>query len=164
MSRNILLAFFTLWWFSAFSQNLDRISISSGSKATDEVNYVIGETFNFSISGNGSITLETGTMGSTSNTGGLPTIVSIDKVSALKNIPFYPNPATDAIYFTINDNARQSLHVHVFDLAGKLCLISAMANADIGKIDIQTLATGSYISIISNSEAEVLGSFTFIKQ
>lgn len=103
-------------------------------------------------------------MGSTSNTGGLPTIVSIDKVSALKNIPFYPNPATDAIYFTINDNAWQSLHVHVFDLAGKLCLVSAMANTDIGKIDIQLLATGSYISIISNSEAEVLGSFTFIKQ
>lgn len=164
MNRFILLAFIILTGIYANSQTLDRISISSGSKATDEVNYVIGETFNFSITGNGSITLETGTMGSTSNTGGLPTIVSIDEAGKLSNLPSYPNPATNAIYVAINDNTHQSLLVNVFDLTGKLCMVSEMANTGIVKIDIHSLAAGSYVSIISNSGAELLGSFPFIKQ
>ncbi len=32
------------------AQNLDRITISAGGSATDEVSYSIGETFNSSIS------------------------------------------------------------------------------------------------------------------
>ena len=92
--------------FSTFSQNLDRISISSGGKATEEVNFVIGETFNFLFASNGTITIETGTLSSTGNTGGFPNLVSIEQIASIRKIACYLNPATDAIYFALQDQKQ----------------------------------------------------------
>ncbi len=164
MNKIILISTLILFGFSAFTQNLDRISISSGGSATDEVNYVIGETFNFSLASDGNITVETGTLGSTENTGGPQNTVSIEQVAIIKKIACYPNPTTDAIYFAINDKNQGSLIVNVFDLSGKLLLSSKTENKDIMKLDLQSISQGSYISTVSNSKGEVLGSFQFIKQ
>ncbi len=164
MNKIFLISTLILFGFSAFSQNLDRISISSGGSATDVVNYVIGETFNFSMASGGYITVETGTLGSTENTGGLQNTVSIEQVAIIKKIACYPNPTTDAIYFAINDKNQNSLIVNVFDLTGKLLLSSKTENMDIMKLDLQSISQGSYISTVSNSKGEVLGSFQFIKQ
>ncbi len=150
--------------FSTFSQNLDRISISSGGKATEEVNFVIGETFNFLFASNGTITIETGTLSSTGNTGGFPNLVSIEQIASIRKIACYPNPATDAIYFALQDQKQGLLIDNVYDLTGKLLLSVKTENADIMKLDLQILAPGSYVAVVSDSEAEILGSFQFIKQ
>jgi len=112
----------------------------------------------------GNITVETGTLGSTENTGGLQNTVSIEQVAIIKKIACYPNPATDAIYFAINDKNQNSLIVNIFDLTGKLLMTSQTENMDIMKLDLQSISQGSYISTVSNSKGEVLGSFKFIKQ
>ncbi len=164
MNKIILISTLILFGFSAFSQNLDRISISSGGSATDVVNYVIGETFNFSMASGGNITVETGTLGSTENSGGLQNTVSIEQVAVIKKIACYPNPTTDAIYFAINDKNQNALIVNVFDLSGKLLLSSKTENMCIMKLDLQSITQGSYIAAVSNSKGEVLGSFQFIKQ
>jgi hypothetical protein len=164
MNKIILISTLILFGFSDFSQNLDRISISSGGSATDVVNYVIGETFNFSMASGGNITVETGTLGSTENSGGLQNTVSIEQVAVIKKIACYPNPTTDAIYFAINDKNQNALIVNVFDLSGKLLLSSKTENMCIMKLDLQSITQGSYIAAVSNSKGEVLGSFQFIKQ
>ena len=64
ISSVILLAVFGLQ-----AQNLDRITISAGGSSTDEVSYSIGETFNFALA-DGDIVIETGSQGSTGDTGG----------------------------------------------------------------------------------------------
>ena len=157
-----LIAFLCAWKLDA--QNLDRISISTGGNATNEVNFVIGETFNFSLAKNGTVTVESGTLTSTENTGGLQNTVSVEKVAEIKKIACYPNPATDAIYFAINDKKQSSLIVNVFDLSGKLLLSEKTQNLDIMKLDLQSITKGNYISTLSNSKGVVLGSFQFIKQ
>jgi hypothetical protein len=164
MRKIVLFAILMSTAGSLFAQTLDRISISSGGNADNNVNYVIGENFNFAISGNGNITLETGTMGSTSNTGGLPTIVSIQKMNEIKNIPCYPNPARNEIYFVLNNQLADQMTVCVFDVTGKLMMSIPIQKADLMKIDLQGLGQGSYIATVSNIKADVLGSFPFVKQ
>jgi len=164
MYKILIITILVLSGTSIFSQNLDRISISTGGNATNEVNFVIGETFNFAMADNATVTIETGTLGSSGNTGGLQNTVSIEKVAVIKKIACYPTPATDAIYFAINDKKQTSLIVNVFDLSGKLLLSEKTQNLDIMKLDLQSITTGNYISTLSNSKGEVLGSFQFIKQ
>ena len=164
MKKLILLSLLIFTGLCAFTQNLDRISISSGGKATDEVSFVIGETFSFSMAGNGNIIVEAGTMAGTENTGGLTGNVPISRVAEIKNIPCYPNPATDAIFFALNDKKQTSLIITVFDLTGKLILSLKTENTDIIKLDLQYITPGSYISTVLNQQAEVIGSFQFIKQ
>jgi len=157
-----LIAFLCVWKLDA--QNLDRIAISSGGMSTDVVNYVIGEVFNFTMASGGNITIETGTLGSTVNTGGLHNGTKIEEVAELKKVACYPNPAIDAIYFTINDKSQTSLFVNVFDITGKLLISETTQNMDIMKLDLQPVSQGTYIATISNSKNEVLGSFKFVKQ
>ena len=164
MYKIFIITILVLSGTSIFSQNLDRISISTGGNATNEVNFVIGETFNFAMADNATVTIETGTLGSSGNTGGLQNTVSIEKVAVIKKIACYPNPATDAIYFAINDKKHSSLIVNVFDLSGRLLLSSKTDNLDIMKLDIQSITKGNYIATVSNSQSVVLGSFQFIKQ
>jgi len=146
------------------AQNLDRISISSGGSATNEVNYVLGETFNFTMAQGGTVSIESGTLGSTENSGGLQNTVSVKRVSELKPLACYPNPATDAVYFTLNNRAHNMLVVNVFDTSGKLLVSEKSANADILKLNVQTLAQGTYFTTVSDANRTVLGSFQFIKQ
>lgn len=164
MRRQTLLVLFIFAGLTAFSQTLDRISISSGGKATDEVNYVIGETFSFSMADNGNIIVEAGTLAGTDNTGGLTHNIPIKQIADFKNIPCYPNPATDLICFTLNDKKQTLLIITVFDLTGKLVMSLNTENIDIMNLDLQGIAPGSYISTVQNQQAEVLGSFQFIKQ
>jgi len=161
---NLILLAAMLLTFTARAQNLDRISISSGGSATNEVNYVLGETFNFTMAQGGTVTIESGTLGSTENSGGLQNTVSVKRVSELKPLACYPNPATDAVYFTLNNRAHNVLVVNVFDTSGKLLVSEKSANADILKLDVQTLAQGTYFTSVSDANRTVLGSFQFIKK
>lgn len=70
MKKLLPLLLFSLFCTFSFAQNLDRISMSSGGDATDNVAYVIGEAFNFTIAG-GDIVIETGSLASENNTGGI---------------------------------------------------------------------------------------------
>jgi len=164
MKKILFISLFCLLVFKTFSQNLDRISISSGGMSTDQVNYVIGETFNFTMASGGNVTIETGTLGSTEETGGLQNTVKIEQVTEIKKTACYPNPATDAIYFTINEKSQTSLFVNVYDITGKLLISETTQNMDIMKLNLQSISQGSYFSTISNSKGEILGAFKFIKQ
>lgn len=164
MLRHTLLFIFIFAGMTAFSQTLDRISISSGGKATDEVNYVIGETFSFSLAVNGNIIVEAGTLAGTGNTGGLTHNIPIKQLSDIKNIPCYPNPASDVICFTLNDKQPTSLIVTVFDLTGKLVKFLNTENSEIMNLDLVGIAPGTYITTVLNQQSEVVGSFQFIKQ
>jgi len=149
---------------AAGAQNLDRISLSSGGASTNEVHYVLGETFNFTMAQGGTVTIESGTLGSTENSGGLQNTVSVRRVTELKPIACYPNPATDAVYFTLNNRSHNMLSVNVFDSSGKLLVSEKLANADILKLNVQTLAQGTYFTTVSDAHGAVLGSFQFIKK
>lgn len=164
MQRLTLLFLFLFAGMTAFPQTLDRISISSGGKATEEVNYVIGETFSFTMASNGNIIVEAGTMAGTENTGGLTANIPISRVADIRNIPCYPNPATDAIYFALNDKKQTSIIITVFDLTGKLVKFLNSENTEIMNLDLLGIAPGTYITTVMNQQAEVLGSFQFIKQ
>jgi hypothetical protein len=120
MKKIIFLSFLCLFALITFSQNLDRISISSGGSSTDEVNYVIGEIFNFSLADGATIILETGTLGSTDNSGGNNNFVKIDEVAKISKIACYPNPAKDVIYYAFPKNGITEFKVSVFDISGKM--------------------------------------------
>jgi len=158
----LIVLFFAI--LSTKAQNLDRIAISSGGMSTNEVNYVIGETFNFTMASKGNIVIETGTLASTINTGGDNNYLKIEQVTELTKVACYPNPATDAIYFTIGDKSQTDLFVNVFDITGKLLISETTKNMDIMKLNLQAISQGSYFSTISNSNGEVLGAFKFVKQ
>ena len=88
----------------ANAQNLDRMSLSSGGAAGDNVNYVLGETFNFTMAAGGSdgISLESGSLSSEENTGGdIPTI--LQNASELPSqIECYPNAVSDILTVDFN--------------------------------------------------------------
>lgn len=63
MIRKIIISsVFLLTMIGLQAQNLDRITISAGGNATDEVSYSIGETFNFALA-DGDIYFNTGNIG-----------------------------------------------------------------------------------------------------
>lgn len=148
---------------SLCAQNLDRITLSSGGATTDEVSYVIGETFNFAIAG-GDIILETGSQGSADDTGGDNNYTAIAQIAEAKQINCYPNPATSEISFSIKGVEDANLQVMIFDINGKLLQVSEIQRSTIITYDIKSFAAGSYILSVSNAEGEIYGVTKFVKQ
>ncbi len=148
---------------SLLAQDLDRITLSAGGDATDEVSYVIGETFNFALA-DGDITIETGSQGSTGNTGG--TATSIEQVQAKGEVTIscYPNPATDKLYFSVKGLTETEFTVLVLDISGKLLQKSQTKQDKIMQCQVQQLATGTYFLSLANEKGKVYGIKKFIKK
>ncbi len=148
---------------SLLAQDLDRITLSAGGDATDEVSYVIGETFNFALA-DGDIILETGSQGSTGNTGG--TATSIEQVQTKEEVTIscYPNPATENLYFSVKGLEEIEFTVLVLDINGKLWQKSQIQQDKIMQCQVQQLATGTYFLSLANAQGKVYGVKKFIKK
>lgn len=159
----LLLLFLTIWVFSN-AQNLDRISISSGGASTNDVSYVIGETFNFTMSDGADLTIETGSQGSEDDTGGDNNYTIIKEMAATHPLKCYPNPATDYIYIEPGMETNSLVILQVYDVNGKLLHQGKTTAGMQLKVDVQSLVPGIYfISLFSNTN-EILGSTKFNKQ
>jgi len=143
---------FLLFAAMANAQNLDRISMSSGGAAGDNVNYVLGETFNFTMATGGSngISLESGSLSSEENTGGdIPTILQ-EASEMPSQIECYPNPVSDIL--TIDFNCTEGVtSVAVFNALGQMVL-QAPANSEKAYLNVKALPTGSYFVSVMNGK------------
>ncbi len=136
----------------ANAQNLDRMSLSSGGAAGDNVNYVLGETFNFTmaIGGSDGISLESGSLSSEENTGGdIPTI--LQEASEMPSlIECYPNPVSDIL--TVDFNGTEGVTgVAVFNALGQVVLQTS-ANSTKAYLNVKSLPAGSYFVSVLNGK------------
>ena len=136
----------------ANAQNLDRISMSSGGAAGDNVNYVLGETFNFTMAtgGTAGLSLESGSLSSEQNTGGdIPTILQ-EASEMPSQIECYPNPVSDIL--TVDFNGTEGVTgVAVFNALGQMVL-QVPVNGDKAYLNVKTLPAGSYFVSVMNGK------------
>ena len=148
----VVVSFVGLLCPMASAQNLDRISMSSGGAAGDNVNYVLGETFNFTMATGGSdgISLESGSLSSEENTGGdIPTIL-LEASEMPSQIECYPNPVTDIL--TVDFNGTNGVTgVAVFNALGQI-VQQTPANGDKSYLNVKALPTGSYFVSVMNGK------------
>jgi hypothetical protein len=146
------------------AQNLDRISISSGGATTNEVSYVIGETFNFTMSDDADLTIETGTQGSEDDTGGDNNYTIIKEMAETHPLQCYPNPATDYIYIKTGIETNSQIFLQVYDINGKLIRREKTNTGELLKVNVQHLSPGTYFISLINNSYEIIGSIKFNKQ
>ncbi len=149
-SRILILVVLLLSVLAANAQNLDRMSLSSGGAAGDNVNYVLGETFNFTMAVGGNISLESGSLSSEENTGGdIPTILQ-EASEMPSSIDCYPNPVTDIL--TVDFNGIEGITgVALFNALGQMVL-QAPANGEKAYLNVKALPTGSYFVSVLNGK------------
>ncbi len=163
MKKIILFSFLILFGFSTFSQNLDRISLSSGGSSTDQVNYVLGETFNFTVADGANIVIETGTLGSTDNSGGDNNFTVVKEIAETKPLQCYPNPATDFINIVTNQSLSGKTIFTIYDISGKVIKMQSLENSEIQTMNVSNLSVGTYFISVSDNKLQFLGSLKFIK-
>jgi hypothetical protein len=87
--------------------------------------------------------------------------------SALENytgdyvFTLYPNPTEQ--FVTVESTKRDDMRVHLFDALGKSIQVSSVFQEKI-TIDLQTLAAGSYILMVTTQAGQPLHSYTVIKK
>lgn len=145
------------------AQNLDRISISSGGSATDEVNYVLGETFNFTMADGANVIIETGTLGSTDDTGGDNNFTVVKQLAQTTDLECYPNPTTDIVNITGLPNAS-GLILSVYNISGKVVKMQSCTSKNMQSIDVSNLTAGTYFISVSDIQLKSINSVKFVKQ
>jgi len=165
---NLILLAAMLLTIGVRAQNLDRMSLSSGGAATDNVNYVLGETFNFTLAQGGTISLETGTLSSTGNTGGQNNFVKVLNFDKVSQLTVYPNPAVE--FANLNLTGFQNLSgllLAVYDAYGKVVKMHAVDTAGLYlpvNIDVAQLPAGVYFISVSDVSLKPVATAKFVKQ
>lgn len=151
MKRIILLFALVALAFAVGAQTLDRISMSTGGATCYNISYVLGEVFNFTMTSEGNITIETGSMSSTQNTGGdIPTIILDQLASAQSQIECYPNPVSDLL--TVNFNGVEGVtDVVVFNGVGQV-MLCVKPTGDKSYLAMQNLTPGTYFVTCLNGK------------
>lgn len=164
MKKLTLLLVFTTVWALCHAQYLDRISMSSGGAATNEVNYVIGETFNFTMASDGDIVIETGSLGSEDNTGGDANFTEIVELAATTTMKCYPNPVSDILQLQtgLTDGAR--IDLVVYNENGQIVYQKPIINQTELSIDFKNMATGMYYISVVENESKTIKAIKIIKQ
>lgn len=75
-------------------------------------------------------------------------------------LSIYPNPATDVLNISFKNNAYEIKSTQVFDITGRLLFDATVVN---NSIDIKSLAIGTYVLVIKNSEGKQI-SKKFLKE
>lgn len=146
------------------AQELDRITISAGGSSTNEVSYSIGETFNLALA-DGDFVLETGSQGSTGNTGGDNNYTSVETVISNNNkVACYPNPTNGMIYFNAGKATNEMLTIQIVDISGKIVISKSVAKSTIMDCDLTNLNAGNYILSVNGENGQIIGSAKFVKQ
>lgn len=154
--------FFMLLTVSGFSQNLDRIAISSGGISSDTLNATIGEIFVFSIS-SGGVSLDAGSQSDTSNSGGMTTtaIVVANEASAL----VFPNPVNDFLNLRIDGIADEAIAFSIFDAAGRLIQQHNTIPANrVYTLRVSELSAGNYFLSGMTASGKTFSNIQFVKQ
>lgn len=73
----------------------------------------------------------------------------------------YPNPTEQ--FITVESTKEDDMQVHLYDANGKVILVSSVFQQKI-TVDLQTLAAGSYILMVTKKSGEPLHSYTVIKK
>lgn len=159
--KHLILISIMLLSFAGFSQNLDRIAISSGGISSDTLNATIGEIFVFSIS-SGGISLDAGSQSDTTNSGGITT--TIEALRGAVTLVF-PNPVSDFVNMKIADANDDPLVFSVFDATGRLVMQqNAAAVNHIYTIGVSQLVAGQYFLSGMASSGKQFGNIQFVKQ
>lgn len=158
MKKILLMIGFCTGASFVFSQSLSpQVIASSGNSFTTascRIEFTIGEVVTSSL-----------TTGSNTLTQGFhqPEIryASIGNYTDEFAFTLYPNP-TDQ-FLTVASTQRDDMRVHLFDALGKSIQISSVFQENI-TIDMQTLAAGSYILMVTKENGQPLHSYTVIKK
>ena len=163
MKKLTLLLLFTAVWAFSNAQNLDRISMSSGGASTNEVNYVIGETFNFTMA-EGDIILEAGSLGSDDDTGGDIIYTQVQEIALNNPMKCYPNPVTD--FLTVQTGLASGVEIKllVYNSNGQVVYQTTQLTQSEFRINLNNLSPGIYHLAIIENETKALNAVKIIKQ
>ena len=161
MRKHLILLSLLLSLAIVKAQNLDRLSLSSGGAASDNINYVLGETFNFTLASGGDIIIETGTLGSDDNTG----IEFVDRLEELakesSSIKCYPNPAHHLLTVDFN-SVEGANNVVVLNELGQV-VMQTKPNGERVYLNVRSLSSGIYF-VMTLCGNKVLGTNKIVKQ
>ena len=163
MKKPTLLLLFTVVWMFSSAQNLDRISMSSGGAATNEVNYVIGETFNFTMA-EGDVILEAGSLGSEEDTGGDIIYTQVQEIALTNPMKCYPNPVSDFLTVHTGLKVGVKINVRVYNANGQIVYQKAQVNQKELQINLQKLTPGIYHLAIIAKSTKTMNAVKIIKQ
>ncbi|NCC88229.1 MAG: T9SS type A sorting domain-containing protein [Clostridia bacterium] len=163
MKRPVLLLLFTAAWAFCSAQNLDRISLSSGGAATNEVNYVIGETFNFTLA-EGDVIIETGSLGSEEDTGGDINYTQVLEIAINNPMECFPNPVIDFLTVRTGFKTGVKINLFVYNANGQVVYQNSQLNQNEIKVDLHNLSQGIYHLAIIENETKTLNAVKIVKQ
>ena len=86
-------------------------------------------------------------------------IISVEELNTSWNISVYPNPSRDE--FVITAPSSGIYEASLFDLAGKI--ISKQTLMSTNRIDVRSLANGSYYLQVRNTASQEFKTITLIK-
>ena len=138
--KNILILSFLLFSISAFSQKIEKSSISSGGESTSNgstsIIYSIGE-INVAESTSGNIHISEGFISKK-----LDSTLGIKDITKIKGAKLYPNPTID--YVNIDFTEIINAQIRIFNSSGKEVL-SQIINDNKTRIDLSFLNRGLYL-------------------
>jgi hypothetical protein len=153
--KYLLIAAFALLNFNAFAQSITPSVINStGGTATVGnliVDWNVGESM-----------ISTQTNGIIVTNGQLQPvdeIISVEELNTSWNISVYPNPTRDE--FVITAPSSGIYEASLFDLAGKF--ISKQTLMSTNRMDVRSLANGSYYLQVRNTASQEFKTITLIK-
>jgi len=162
--KTIIVIIFTFSLYTICkAQQLDRISISSGGASSNEVNYVIGETFNFTMA-EGDVIVETGSLGSNDNTGGDNNYTQVQEISMTSPMKCFPNPVKDILTLFTGIKTGENINLLVYNALGQIVYRKALVNQDELHIDLQNLKQGIYHLAIIEISTKKISAVKIIKQ
>lgn len=165
----------------ATGQTLDRIDISSGGLADDQLNASIGQLFAFTLDGaSGGISLSSGALTDTSFLGGLDIAVA-DTIQDTTTVPdtttsvqeiiypkgkvvFYPNPVQSYLNLNLKNFADGKYTFKILTVDGETIHEGNFTQKDnqlalwVGDFEAAT-----YVVFVANENQKLLHSFKFIK-
>lgn len=91
------------------------------------------------------------------------TPISASDLEAILDISVYPNPFTDIIHIKFNELVTDGLAV-LHDIRGREVMKTVMDSDDrVSSLDLQNLATASYILTVTSNEKQIQRSFRIVK-
>ena len=146
------------------AQNLDRVTLTSGGLVNNNMNVVIGELFVFTFDKAQGQSLETGSLGSITNTGGINLqATGITPAKVQHKILCYPNPVKENLIFAVDNMKNAPVAIHIIDINGKIIMESFTNSPENTKLDVSGLKPGQYILELKASNKTDIPSFKFIK-
>jgi hypothetical protein len=147
------------------AQNLDRVSLTSGGLVNNKMDVVIGELFVFTFDQGKGQSLETGSLGSITNTGGINLqATGIATTKAQHKVLCYPNPVKEQLTFSVDNMKNTLVIIQIVNLTGKIIMQTRSDSPEYTKLDVSGLKPGQYILELKTSNNMDIPSFKFIKQ